>query len=257
MDEDPPDKRTTAASFGAAADAYRDSEVHRTGTDLDRIASWCAGADRALDVATGAGHTAGALVDAGVSRVVALDAAPEMAATARRHVDGIAAVVGDAERVPFAADAFDALTCRIAAHHFPDPEAFVAEATRVLQPGGTVVMEDNVAPDDDALDAFLNRVESLRDPTHVRSYRPATWRQWLTDAGVIVEDRVQFTRRLDFDDWVAAQSLSDEDRARVERALMDAGAEATDRFSITTRDGAVESFENIKLLLRGRLTDGT
>ena len=56
---------TTAASAGASADGYRDSDTHRAGEDLDRIASWCAGATRALDVATGARHTARALRAAG------------------------------------------------------------------------------------------------------------------------------------------------------------------------------------------------
>lgn len=179
MDERSNQKSATADSFGESADGYLDSNTHREGEDLELLASWCDDATRALDVATGVGHTAGALVDAGIPDVVASDASPSMVATSVDSFPGARGVVADAERLPFATDAFDAVTCRIAAHHFPDPEAFVGEVARILRPGGTFALEDNVTPEDEALDSFLDRLEELRDPTHVRSYRTSTWQQWL------------------------------------------------------------------------------
>lgn len=141
----PGDKHTTAARFDAAAPDYLESDAHHTGADLETLAPWCADADRALDVAPGAGHTAGALGDAGVGTVVATDTAPAMVATAVETY-GVEGCVADAERLPFATETFDAVSCRIAAHHFPAPEQFVAEAARVLAPGGVLALEDNVAP---------------------------------------------------------------------------------------------------------------
>ncbi|MDZ7731137.1 MAG: hypothetical protein U5K37_09775 [Natrialbaceae archaeon] len=47
------EKQRTAQSFGQAAEAYRESAVHREGADLETIASWCGGADRAIDIGTG------------------------------------------------------------------------------------------------------------------------------------------------------------------------------------------------------------
>ncbi|MFB6159835.1 MAG: class I SAM-dependent methyltransferase [Haloferacaceae archaeon] len=243
-------KRAAAASFGVAADAYLDSDVHRRGADLDRLASWCRGATSALDVATGAGHTAGAVAEAGVSRVVATDASPAMVATAEEAFDGVEGAVADAERLPFAADAFDAVTCRIAAHHFPAPRAFVDEVARVLAPAGTFALEDNVAPEDADLGEFLNRVEGLRDPTHVESYTTAQWHDWLADAGFDVRETVTMKKTLAFDPWVEAQSLSDAERDRVERLLLEASDEATELFEIRVEDGSVESFANLKALVR-------
>jgi ubiquinone/menaquinone biosynthesis C-methylase UbiE len=243
-------KRQTADSFGVAAEAYLDSDVHRKGDDLDTLASWCAGATRALDVATGAGHTAGAVAATGVPRTVAADASPDMVATTVAEFGGVEGVVADAERLPFSSDSFDAATCRIAAHHFPDPEAFVDEVARVVEPGGTFAFEDNVAPEDEALGEFINRVEGLRDTTHVESYATSQWHEWLTDAGFEVEETLHLKKTLEFDPWTAAQSLSEETYREVEDVLLNASAEASAFFEVDVVDGSVESFANLKTLIR-------
>lgn len=243
-------KRAAASRFGDRAAEYLDSDVHRAGDDLDRLAGWCESAERGLDVATGAGHTAGALLDAGVDRVLATDAAPAMATTATAAFPGVEGVVCDAERLPFADASFDAVTCRIAAHHFPSPTAFVDEVARVLEPGGTLAFEDNVAPADDALDDFLNAVERLRDPTHVRSHAVADWVEWLADAGFTVETASVVTKRLEFDEWLANVDASVERRERVAAAFEEAPPGAAETFEITREDGEIASFANLKLLVR-------
>ena len=250
MDGDADRKRAAARSFDDAADAYLSSAVHREGSDLQTIASWCAGARRALDVATGAGHTAGAIAGTGVPRVVATDASPRMVATSEREFAGVEGVVADAERLPFADGSFDAVACRIAAHHFPDPAGFVAEVARVLRPGGTFAFEDNVAPADDELAAFLNRVEGLRDPTHVESHPTSRWIEWLTGAGFSVGETSHLKKPLVFDPWVDAQVAEPARRDRVERLLADVPAAARELFEIEVEDGVVQSFSNLKVLLR-------
>lgn len=137
-------------------------------------------------MATGAGHVAGALAETGVSRVVAADLAPEMVTTATTEYGGLEGVV-DAEGLPFATNRFDAVTCRFAAHHFPDPEAFLAAVERVLAPGGVFAFEDLCVPADPDLAASVNRIERLRDSSHVETYAPRQWRDWLEAAGLTVE----------------------------------------------------------------------
>ena len=250
----PEEKRETAASFGAAATAYLDSDAHRTGEDLETLAEWCRGAGTTVDVATGAGHTAGAVAAVGVETVVAVDSSPEMVETAVDAFD-VAGLVGDAERLPIATNGVDAVTCRIAAHHFPDPEAFVDEVARVLRPGGTVAFEDNVAPDDPDVDAVLDRLERLRDPTHVRSHPTAQWCSWFEQRGFAVEDVLHFKKTLEFEPWVAAQSLEADRRERVERLLLEAPEEVASALEVRVDDGAVESFANRKALIRARLSE--
>lgn len=240
-------KRAAMDSFAAAADAYRDSDVHRAGADLDLLAEWCAGASRALDVACGAGHTAGALADAGVPTVVAADATSEMVGTATDDfpVDG---AVADAERLPFADGAFGAVTCRIAAHHFPDPRAFVTEVRRVLADGGAFAFEDNVAPEDDRLADFFNEFERTRDPSHVEAHARSTWTSWLREAGFGVEETLTMTRALDYGEWVDRTDPGDGRREKLAELVRT--PEAREVYGASIEDGEVVTFGNRKVLIR-------
>ncbi|MFB6303559.1 MAG: class I SAM-dependent methyltransferase [Haloferacaceae archaeon] len=92
---------------------------------------------RLLDVAGGSGR--GALA-AGVSDPVVVDAAAGMCRRARER--GLAAVRGDAGRLPVADAAVDAVLVVDAFHHLPDSRAALGEARRVLRPGGVLVVRD-------------------------------------------------------------------------------------------------------------------
>ncbi|NHN61563.1 class I SAM-dependent methyltransferase [Halorussus sp. JP-T4] len=59
----------------------------------------------------------GAVYKSGVLSVVATDAAPTMVATVKAKFPSIIGAVADAEQLPFPDDMFDAVMCRIAAHH--------------------------------------------------------------------------------------------------------------------------------------------
>jgi len=241
-------KARTADAFGARASRYRTSAVHREGADLDRLAAWCEGARRALDVATGAGHTARALLDRDVPTVVATDASPAMVETAVDGTPGLRGVVADAERLPIADGAFDAVTCRIAAHHFPAPVAFVAEVHRALRPGGVLAFEDNVAPEDAAVAAFLDRLERVHDPSHVNAHSAATWERWLSAAGFAVEAVVPIRKPVVFADW--AGTGAGVGRAELEPRLLEAPPSVRAALDVRTVDGSVVSFVIPKALVR-------
>ncbi|WP_435180402.1 class I SAM-dependent methyltransferase [Halorussus sp. AFM4] len=239
-------------SFAAAADAYRDSDVHRAGADLDQLAEWCAGASRALDAACGAGHVAGALADAGVPTVVAADATAEMVRTATDDFP-VEGAVADAERLPFADGAFDAVTCRIAAHHFPDPRAFLREAARVLEPGSVLAFEDNVAPEDGRLADFFDEFERTRDPSHVAAYPRSTWTAWLREAGFEIEESLTMTRKLNYEAWVDRTDPGEDRRERLAELVRT--PEAEEVYGVTLADGEVRGFGNRKLLVRAMLPE--
>src|SRR5919108_2709615 len=105
--------------WSGRAEAYRESEAHRHGRDLELFAEWAAG-KTALDVATGGGHVAARLREAGCE-VVSCDPAPGMRPD----------VICRAEDLPFADGSFDVVACRVAAHHFEDVGAAVLEMGRV------------------------------------------------------------------------------------------------------------------------------
>src|SRR5262245_624565 len=125
--------------FGAHASAYATSTVHAKGASLGRLVElvqpqrhW-----QALDIATGAGHTAAAFAPY-VAHVIASDITDEMLAEARklaaaRGLVNMEVAVADAEALPFEDARFDLVTSRIAPHHFPDVAQFVREVMRVLK----------------------------------------------------------------------------------------------------------------------------
>lgn len=187
------------------AEQYRTSAVHREGADLDLLIDWCEPGEgvKALDVATGGGHVARRLREAGCE-VVSIDAAPGMQPT----------VVARGEEIPFADDSFDVVACRIAPHHFEDVAAAVREMARVSR--DRVVIEDNVF-----VSAAVEQAEKLRDPTHVRNYSEDEWRRFFADAGLRIEAEEAFERRADFEGWLARVDTPEDDAARVRELLAD------------------------------------
>jgi ubiquinone/menaquinone biosynthesis C-methylase UbiE len=145
----------------------------------------------ALDVATGGGHTALWLARHGW-KVTAGDIAPKMVQIATK----LCAEAGfsietkrfAAEKMPFAAGAFDLVTVRVAPHHFSSPEHFIGEVARVLKPGGHFLLIDTCVPDDDGPTAeWLHHVEKLRDPSHRRYLSRAEVEAMARNAGLTVE----------------------------------------------------------------------
>ncbi len=127
--------------------------------------------DAVLDVACGPGILACAF--ARVTRhVTGIDITPAMLDRARllRQEQGLANVTwreGDVLPLPYADARFTIVTSRFAFHHFLDPKAVLAEMTRVCVPGGTVLVIDSAPAPDKA--AAFNRMEVVRDPSHVRA----------------------------------------------------------------------------------------
>jgi ubiquinone/menaquinone biosynthesis C-methylase UbiE len=242
--------------FARTAAAYVESAGHARGDDLARLVELAAprSSDRALDVATGGGHTALALAPH-VAAVMVTDLTPTMLATARNHLSGNGVVnadyvVADAERLPFLDASFDLVTVRIAPHHFADIRAACGELARVLRPDGRLVMIDNVAPEDSALDAFVNEIEMRRDPSHVRCYTPSEWEGFLDAAGLTVTHAEVKRKTHDFADWTARARMLDVECDALTRDMLAAPAAAREHFAIKGEGGYVLSWSSEFIILR-------
>ena len=189
--------------WSGRADEYRASATHAEGADLDLVVEWCEPAEgvTALDVATGGGHVARRLRECGAT-VVTVDPAPGMQADTTAF----------AEDLPFADGSFDVVACRIAAHHFADVNAAVREMARVAR--DKFVLEDNVFFDESSEEA-----ERLRDPSHVRCYSQPEWEVMLEAAGLRVDAKQRFDRRVPLQPWLDRVGCTGADAARVVELL--------------------------------------
>ena len=241
--------------FGARSSDYRTSAVHSAGEDLEMLVKLVAvipGA-RALDIATGAGHTALALAQAGAD-VVASDITPAMLAetldNAKAHGVEVETEIADAAELPFGDESFDIVTARMAPHHFPDPASFVREVARVLRTGGRFGLEDQVAPDDPAGATVINEFEAVRDPSHNLQLPVAEWQALAVAAGLAVVSAAVFSKWVEFDWWTSIQNVSDADRARISSMLAQAPQSALDWYTPEFREnGLVLRFRSPHLIL--------
>lgn len=202
-------KASVQGQFQRAAEHYRHSPVHAQGEDLGLIRQLVSAnvPQTVLDAGCGAGHTALTVAPL-VKAVVAYDLTPGMLEQVEqlaqeRGLDNIRTQQGDVEAMPFDDASFDMVVTRYSAHHWPNLLVALKECARVLKPAGRLIVSDIVAPEDAARDTFLQTIELLRDPSHVRDHSVSQWKARLTEAGFKAEVVKLWPVPLDFDDWVA------------------------------------------------------
>ncbi|MCL4265216.1 MAG: methyltransferase domain-containing protein [Anaerolineae bacterium] len=202
------DKKLVQEQFGANAAAYITSKPHAKGASLGRLVELVAPRTdwQVLDVATGAGHTAFAFAPM-AAHIWATDMTAEMLditrqQAAKRELTNVTAEYAEAETLPYGDGRFHLVTCRIAAHHFTDVARFMAEAARVLQPGGVLAVVDNVVPAGPPGD-FVNAFEKLRDVSHGRCLSLVEWEQAYTAAGLSLTQVETIDKQMEFAPWAA------------------------------------------------------
>ncbi|MDQ0468139.1 class I SAM-dependent methyltransferase [Labrys wisconsinensis] len=195
--------------FGPRAAAYVTSAVHAQGEDLGLIAEVArdTGVKTVLDLGCGGGHVSFAVAPH-VQAVTAYDLSEDMLAAVaaeaqRRGLANVATRQGSAERLPFDDASFCMVASRYSAHHWGDIPAGLREARRVAKPRGRAVFADVVAPQDPLLDTFLQTIELLRDPSHVRNQSVGAWCAMAEAAGFRVDSVRTGRLRLDFAAWIA------------------------------------------------------
>ncbi|MFC0560385.1 class I SAM-dependent methyltransferase [Halalkalibacter alkalisediminis] len=249
-------KEEVQEQFGKNANHYVTSKTHAKGQDLHKLIDIAEvnGPEIVLDIATGGGHVANALASK-VNKVIALDLTSEILLEAKRFIDSnghsnVEFVQGDAEQLPFEDHTFDLITCRIAAHHFPNPRSFVEEVFRTLKNKGTFLFIDNVAPEKDELDAFYNTVEKDRDYSHFRAWKKTEWIQMMEEVGFELEELHTFKKTFIFDVWAEMMKLSAENQNKLSAFMQQSSQTHHDKFRIKVADGQVTSFTGESVLIK-------
>jgi ubiquinone/menaquinone biosynthesis C-methylase UbiE len=263
-------KSLVKEQFGANAAAYVTSKVHAKGASLARLVELVKPQSQwhALDIATAAGHTALTFAPH-VTHVTASDITPEMLPLAEqlaqeRGITNLTTKLADAEDLPFAEASFDLVTCRIAPHHFPNIGQFVAEAARVLRPGGILAVVDNIVPGSLASNAeaddlrqageYVNAFEKLRDPSHLRCLSLDEWVELFEQAGFTLLHQEIMSKEMDFESWAARWKETPDIYERLCSMLDQAPAAAADFLQPQTTDGKT-TFRLAEAIVIGQLTE--
>ncbi len=223
-------KGAVQEQFGRVAAKYLTSAVHAQGEDLPVMVD-CAslrGDELVLDAGCGAGHTAASFAPY-AAEVVALDFTASMLRQVEvlagdRDLTNIRTRLGDVENLPFPNSTFDLVVSRYSAHHWARPGKALGEFRRVLKDGGRFILSDVLGFGDPVCDTYLNAIEVLRDPSHVRDYTLEEWSNRFASAGFNLEVVFPYRIYLHFDEWTERMETPAVNRAAI-RALYNASPE--------------------------------
>ena len=228
--------------FGPQAAVYATSKVHIKDDSLEsveRMVDAANGTNRyrwAIDLGTGAGFTAFAV--AGVSdRVIASDVTEPMLRQAQRlgaerGIANLGLTQNAAEALPFANESIDLVTSRVSAHHFRDFEKALDEARRVLKTGGSLLIADSIAPEDDAITEWMNDIELRRDFSHVENRKISKIQELLADRGFTVVENDYPRIYLRFNEWTARTKVSPEETEALRTDFLSAPAATREAFQV-------------------------
>jgi len=235
-----------------AAQAQFSRQSHRYGSGhiLENIEDVRAAAEqiplapgsRVLDIAAANGHT-GLFFAAQGHRVVLADISEAMLERAREAAAARGLAVETcqhaAESLPYADGEFDLVTCRVAAHHFSSPVAFIRETARVLKPGGWFLLIDGSVEDNEPMaEAWIHEVEQLRDPSHARFLTPGAWSALCEAAGLQVRSAELFPFKQPNLEWYfETAATSPANRERVRDLIATAPEEARRLFELAEEEG--------------------
>ncbi|RLG22566.1 hypothetical protein DRN77_05950 [Methanosarcinales archaeon] len=218
-------KQSARDRFGRRSDAYSKSGILSNKDHLNLIIDLASPeeSDSVLDIATGNGFLAFEFAEK-VSRVIGCDMTEDMLDIAEsirkeRKLDNVAFEVMDAESLRFEDGSFDIVSCRFAFHHFTNPKKVISEMVRVCRNGGKIVLVDGLSSEDPVKSEYHNRIEQIRDPSHVRLYSRSELIKMLQDAGLRITHAREWDADFYFDEWIAIADPGEEIAEQV-RSMM-------------------------------------
>ena len=190
------------------SEAYLNSTVHAQGPEFAKMQSLIQqhAFQNILDLGCGGGHVTYHVAPF-TALVTAYDITPEMVNVViqqaqQKSLNNVIGQVGSAEKLAFPNESFDCIISRYSAHHWQNMPQAMQEIHRVLQAHGKVIMFDILGNSHPILDTFIQSIEVIRDPSHVRDYSLAEWAVFVEQAGFRIDVVEKQYLNLNFQSWV-------------------------------------------------------
>ncbi len=249
-------KENAIIQFGKQAEAYAKGNIFVDVAHLSEVIkrSCMEGNHRVLDIATGAGFLALEYAKK-ADTVIGCDLTRNMLLKAREKertsgFDNTGFLLSDVESLPFPDKSFDIVSCRFAFHHFPNPKRALLEMKRVCR--DRIVLVDGVSSEDIEKSLFHNRIEKMRDPSHVRIYSLSEIEKKFDEAGI---DSIHITHweiPQDFKEWMARAGCDEKKTKNIEQMM--AESLDGDRTGLQARlDGGTLRFKYDTIILIAEL----
>lgn len=234
------EKELVKKTFAKRPQDYVTSTTHALGISQEVISTWLNPAPtmEMLDIATGGGHVAEQLSPY-VRIVYATDLTKEMLANTKQHLQALTNLIyimADAEQLPFLDASFDLITCRIAAHHFPNPDQFIREVKRVLKKDGKFLFIDNIVPNNKQHAIFMNQVEKMRDESHVKFLTKEEWGCLFKQHGLKISQQHTHKKTLSVNKWLDRTLCHEDEKNTVSKRLLQADTDITNYYQIKKRN---------------------
>lgn len=159
------------------------------------------GDESVLEVGAGTGNFL-SLFEGAAASLVALDVTHGMLEQARRYHPMLQLVRGNAFMLPFRSCSFDLVSSAQALHHIHRPVPVLKEMRRVCAPEGRVLIVDQLATESYEQIAFMNELETLRDPSHATSRPASAFRTIVMAAGLEIIDQKVFEDHSKLSEWM-------------------------------------------------------
>ena len=180
--------------------------------------------DIILDVAAGT-CICGRSLAPHAGHVVCLDATPAMLEVGKQEsenheIRNITFVKGYAEDLPFLDCSFDIVISRLAFHHFTNVDACFFEMARVLKPGGKLIMID-MTMNDESLRDEVDRIERLRDASHVRDLTLSEMRDLYVRNQLTLSYQEQTDLAVSLESWMELTKTPEASRIEIRKLMKD------------------------------------
>jgi ubiquinone/menaquinone biosynthesis C-methylase UbiE len=229
------ERSTVQAEFERAAKTFAERTAGRFDEmDVARFSRVGPGAT-VVEVGAGTGNFL-SLFDDGTRRLIAVDVTPAMLHEARSLFPSMELVIADGAALPFPARSIDLVASAQTLHHIREPVPVLMQMRRVVTDEGRVLIVDQVATEKVEEMMMMNKLDSLRDPSHAGCRPPSALRIMVQAAGLEIDAEEIHESVERFSTWMSHHEFPEERIAEVERFLAEHGHATGMRFEKDSDD---------------------